>query len=367
MLNPILNDNRMKLGVMAFNCSRGSTVTLHERAWQLSWDGNVTLARMADQAGFEALLPVGRWKGYGGASDFNNAAYESLTWAAGVTASTRQIGVLATVHAPLIHPVAAAKQMATVDHISGGRFALNLVCGWNRPEFEMFGIPMREHGRRYEYAEEWLRLVRRLWTERAQFDFEGEFFRGSGLWSQPKPVQAPVPVMNAGSSPRGQAFSASHCDMNFVMLRQKNDEADREQIQHLKTLAADAGRSSQCWIHVYVVVRESRDEAETYLHDYVREQGDWDTAARMVEMFGIESGTLDDVVLDAFKFHFIAGHGGYPLVGTPAEIVEEIERLSALGVDGLLISWLDYLPECQQWIDSVLPLMEEAGLRTRLD
>ena len=73
--------------------------------------------------------------------------------------------------------------------------------------------------------------------------------------------------------------------------------------------------------------------------------------------------TLDAEVLDEFKFHFIAGHGGYPLVGTPAQIVQQIERLSAMGVDGLLISWLDYLPECQFWIDEVLPLMEAAGQR----
>ena len=80
-------------------------------------------------------------------------------------------------------------------------------------------------------------------------------------------------------------------------------------------------------------------------------------------MFGMESATLDAAVLDAFKFHFIAGHEGYPLVGTPTQIVEQIDRLSALGVDGTLMSWLDYLGECRQWIDDVLPLMEQAGQR----
>ena len=67
--------------------------------------------------------------------------------------------------------------------------------------------------------------------------------------------------------------------------------------------------------------------------------------------------------MEAFKFHFKAGHGGYPLIGTPEQVVNQIERLSRMGVDGLLISWLDYLSECQQWIEQVLPLMEQAGLR----
>ena len=353
----------MKLGVMAFNCSSGSTVTNDQRAWPMQWSDNVRLAQMADAAGFETLLPVGRWKGYGGESNFNNRTFESFTWAAGMAASTQNIGILATVHAPLIHPVAAAKQAATVDHISGGRFAMNLVCGWNRSEFEMFGIEMLAHEERYDYAEEWLALVRQLWTEPDAFDHHGKYFQGSGLWSQPKPIQQPVPVMNAGSSATGQAFSARHCDMNFVMLQQKDEASDRQQIQHLKAQATEAGRASQCWIHVYVACADTEQAARRYLDTYVREQGDWETASRMVAMFGMESQTLDHEVLDAFKYHFIAGHGGYPLVGTPAQIVTEIERLSALGVDGLLISWLDYLGECQQWIDQVLPIMAEAGLR----
>ncbi len=83
----------------------------------------------------------------------------------------------------------------------------------------------------------------------------------------------------------------------------------------------------------------------------------------MLDIFGVQSETLSPDVLDAFRFHFKAGHGGYPLVGTPAQIVEGIERLSAMGVDGLLMSWVDYLGECRQWIDQVLPLMEQAGQR----
>ena len=63
MVNPLYSDNRMKIGVMAFNCSHGSTVTNAEGAWPMTWNDNVELAQMADSAGFEALLPVGRWRG----------------------------------------------------------------------------------------------------------------------------------------------------------------------------------------------------------------------------------------------------------------------------------------------------------------
>ena len=362
-MNPLFNENRLKLGVMAFNCSRGSTVTLDPLAWELNWQDSARLAQLADAAGFEALLPVGRWKGYGGESNFNHQTFESFTWAAGISAVTNQIAVLATVHAPLVHPLTAAKQAVTIDHISGGRFVMNIVVGWNRPELEMFGAELREHDTRYEYAAEWIGLLKRLWSETEEFDHSGRFFKGSGLWSEPKPLQAPIPLMNAGSSDVGQAFSASHCDMNFVMLRQKEEASDRAQIANLKKMAIEHDRQSQCWIHAYVVCRQTEAEAREVLERYVNINGDWDTAARMVKMFGMESGTLDTEVLDAFKFHFIAGHGGYPLIGTPEQVVDQMQRLSDIGVDGILISWLDYIPECEHWIEHVLPLMEQAGLR----
>ena len=84
----------------------------------------------------------------------------------------------------------------------------------------------------------------------------------------------------------------------------------------------------------------------------------------MLSIFGMESETLEPAVMDAFRFHFKAGHGGYPLVGTPAKIVDDMVWLRAMGVDGILLSWLDYLGEAQQWVDEVLPLMEAAGLRS---
>ena len=364
MTNALFNNNRVKLGVMAFNCSHGSTVTTAAGTWPMNWEDNAELARMADAAGLEVLLPVGRWKGYGGESNFNNRTFETLTWAAGLGAVTEQIAVLSTVHVPLMHPVAVAKQAATIDHITNGRFVLNIVCGWFKDEFEMFGAEWREHDRRYEYAAEWLALARKLWTEEEAFDWNGEFFQGKALWSQPKPIQQGGPViMNAGSSPVGQQFSASQCDMNFVMLRQKDEGSDMAQIANLKQMAIDNGRTSQCWIHVYVVCRETEKEAQDALNRFVIDYGDDVAVGNMLATFGMESETLEPAVMEAFKFHFKAGHGGYPLVGTPEQIVDQIERLSRMGVDGLLISWLDYLGECQQWIDEVLPLMRQAGQR----
>ena len=65
----------------------------------------------------------------------------------------------------------------------------------------------------------------------------------------------------------------------------------------------------------------------------------------------------------ALTERFIVGWGGYPLVGTPEQVVEEMGRLADIGVDILLLSWLDYLPELRHFGAEVLPLMQQAGLR----
>jgi len=167
----LFGGNRMKLGVMAFNCSHGSTITTVPEAWRLNWPDTIEIAQAVDQAGMECLLPVGRWRGYGGPSDFNSTTFESFTWAASLGALTRCVTVLATCHVPLVHPLMVAKMGATIDHVTNGRFALNVVCGWFKNEFDMFGAQMRPHDDRYKYATEWLELLKRAWTDNNEFDF----------------------------------------------------------------------------------------------------------------------------------------------------------------------------------------------------
>ena len=68
--------------------------------------------------------------------------------------------------------------------------------------------------------------------------------------------------------------------------------------------------------------------------------------------------------IKAMGERFIAGWGSYPLVGTPEKIVDEMLKISNLGVEGYIVSWLDYLEEMKYFGEKVLPLMREAGLRT---
>src|SRR5437016_13193953 len=172
--------NKLKLGLFGANCSSGRAVTLVPERWSGSWPDCLALAQIADEAGIEFMLPIGRWKGYGGDTDYQGATLETVTWACGLLARTRLLTVFGTVHAALIPPLIAAKEFVTADHIGEGRFGLNIVCGWNEGEFEMFGATLRVHESRYDYVQELLDAIELGCSPRAGIDFDGQFIKLNG-------------------------------------------------------------------------------------------------------------------------------------------------------------------------------------------
>ena len=146
------NSNALKIGIFGANCSSGRSATKVPERWSASWPDCLQLARMADEAGIDFMLPIARWKGYGGDTDFHGSTLETITWAVGLLSATERMTVFGTVHAPLFHPLIAAKELVTADLVGEGRLGLNLVVGWNEGEFEMFGVTQREHAARYDFA-----------------------------------------------------------------------------------------------------------------------------------------------------------------------------------------------------------------------
>ena len=358
---PVFNANRMKLGVFGQNVSHGCCITLAETTFEPTYEHSVKIARKADALGFELLVPVGRWRGFGGPTDFNGTCMETYTWAAAMVTQTEKIMVFSTSHVPTIHPIVAAKQGATIDHISRGRWGLNIVCGWFTPEMEMFSAQQMPHDERYQYAGEWLHVIKKLWSENG-FDFQGEHFRIRDGYLLPKPVQTPYPVLiNAGSSPAGREFSAREVDFNFVSV--DTLENGREMVRDVKQRASAYGRTIGTMTYGLVVARDTEREARRQ-YEYIVEKGDWEATHNIMRVLGVESGSFD-AQIKRFAERFIAGWGGYPLVGTPQQVVDQMLALSEIGIEGIILSWLDYNEEIDYFGRRVLPLMEQAGLRSR--
>lgn len=368
MNNPVFGSNRLKLGVFATN-GRGPSQTLAPEAHaSTSWDMSLRTSRAADQAGFEAIVAFARWKGYleNRPDHRSGDVMDPFTWAAGIAQATTHSAIFATAHAPTMHPILAAKQSTTIDMISNGRFVLNVVGGWNKPELEMFGAPFKEHDQRYQHLAEWLQVIEKLWTEKEEFDFHGEFFDVVGGVSTPKPVQKPrPPVMNAGGSPRGREFAAEHADLCFVNITSEDAEGIREQVDGYRDLARDKfGREVQVWTNTFVVQRDTQEEADSYLHRYAVEYEDTESVDAWLRLQGENAKLMPPEALEAMRLRFAAGVGGYPLVGTADRVADRLELLSDSGIDGVLMTWVDYDDGIARFTRDVLPLLEKAGLRS---
>ncbi|HEX4112522.1 MAG TPA: LLM class flavin-dependent oxidoreductase [Stellaceae bacterium] len=362
--NPLFGANRMKLGVFAFN-GAAATMTTVEEQYELTWPNVLDVARAADAAGFEALVPYARWRSFVDAEHRSGRVFETFTWAAALAAQTSHSAIMSTCHVPLVHPLLAAKAAATIDHISNGRFALNIVCGWFEAEIEMFNAPRLDHEQRYEYADEWVTILKRLWTEDDAFDLAGRHISVAGALSQPKPIQKPYPaLMNAGGSETGRHFVARHCDLAFVVPRQDDDDIIKEQVDQYRAMARQvAGREVQVWSSAYVAQADSYADALKFVDRYAIAYGDDPHADAFIRESITRSRVVTPEALERLRRSVKAGTGGIPLLGTAQNIVARLERLSRCGIDGLLLVWMDFQNGIRRFNREVLPLMEQAGLR----
>jgi len=354
------NANKFKLGMFAFNCSGGLTMTKAPEFWDASWDNNLRVAQAADAAGIEFLLPLGRWLGHFGETNTQETNFETLTWASGLLAGTKGITAFGTLHVALIHPVFAAKQIVTADHIGKGRFGLNMVAGWNELEFGMFGKDLLEHDERYVFAQEWAAIVKRIWSEDQAFDFKGKYFDLHRVLGKPKPYGGGRPLlMSAGSSPVGRRFAAANADCLFMVIY------DVERLaQDITTLRELAGRRVGVFASSHLICRPTRREAEEYHHYIVHEMGDWEGAEYMmsVRVSGGSQSTPADKVRQ-LKERYISGSGTFPVIGSYDDAAATYQRLSDAGLDGLAVALVNYIDEFPRLRDEVVPRMERLGLR----
>ena len=363
--NPLYGDRKLKLGTFGTNLDRGCAISTIDGVLEISWPNTLTLAKLADEMEFEALVPVGRWKGFGGVTNFNGPGFETFSWAAGVGALTKNSTVFATSHVLTVHPIMAAKQATTIDHITGGRFALNVVTGWHRPEMEMFGAKMLDHDDRYALAVEWLEIIQRLWTAEEEFDYDGKHFKIAKGYLEPKPLQKPFPpVMNAGSSETGRDYAAKYCDIAFVNTNRGNFDSSKAMVESYRRHAREEyGRELQIWSTSYIVQGKTEQQAKDYYDECIHQKGDWEAATNLVETMGLNSQGRSPELLRAMKTHFIGGWGGYPLVGTKEQVVDGLAMLSKLGLDGVVASWPRYIEDLRTFQRQTLPLLKQAGLR----
>lgn len=368
--NPILGSaNPFKLAVFSANIGQGLVMSDVDELPKATWEEQVRIAKNAERLGFEAMLPLARWRGHGGRTNPHHRSLETFTWAAGLGALTERISIFATFHVPTVHPVMAAKMAATVDHISGGRFGLNIVAGWNPDELAMFGASKYDHDERYGVADEWTEIVKHLWEVTGDTEWHGKYFDVPNAFSEPKPIQKPGPVlMSAGISPAGQNFAAKHCDMIFAAV--ENPAKTAEKVAAIKDLARERyGRELKVFGVGHITCADSDAEAQAEYQRVIVDHGDWEAAKSAIGKLMPNSQTVDYESSDIKRLMegVIRAFFAHPLTGSPDTVVGQIKQMADAGLEGMAITWNDYNLGLSQYEEQLLPLMVQAGLRAPAD
>jgi FMNH2-dependent dimethyl sulfone monooxygenase len=164
--------DHVKFAYWVPNVSGGLVTSDIEQRTDWNYEYNAKLAQTAESNGFEYALSQVRYEASYGAE----YQHESTSFSLALLLATQKLKVIAAVHPGLWQPAVLAKLGATADHLSNGRFAVNVVSGWFKDEFTHLGEPWLEHDERYRRSAEFLQLLRKIWTE-DDVDFRGDFYR----------------------------------------------------------------------------------------------------------------------------------------------------------------------------------------------
>ena len=355
-----LNKNKFLLGTFSTNCGGGMTVSKLPERWKANWENNLELGKLLDEAGIDFMLPIARWIGYGGETDFHGEVLETVTWATALLTNTKDITVFATVHTAANHPVVLAKQIATMAQISGNRVGLNIVAGWNKPEYEALGLELPgDHETRYAYAQEWFDFIKKLWTSPEPFEWKGRYFNTIRSYGNPRLDQDP-PILNAAGSGQGRAFATQNAD--FLFTPAIDLSRSKVEIAQLKNMGKEGGREVGVLTFSHVICRPTEEEALAE-KQRILDNADWEATDNLVRLQFAHAHSFPHDLLAQIRESMALGHGGYQLVGTPQQVADGITALHEAGFNGTTLSFFNYVKEFPYFRDQVLPILESRGIR----
>jgi pyrimidine oxygenase len=318
------------------------------------WSQNLEAALAAEAAGLDFVMSMGKWRGFGGETDHWGVSMESVTMMAAIAQATSRIRIWATVH-PLLHnPAVTAKMITTLDHISGGRAGLNIVAGAYRAEFDQMGA-WREgmsHDDRYELAEEWTTIVKRLWSEPV-VDFQGRYFTMKGCVSDPKPLSRPRPeLICAGMSERGLRFAVGAVDACFIGGRTVQERRDAS--RRAKRIAAELGRTTRTYMMCTVIHADTDAAADALVQRY-RDGADMAAIIEMLKHWGAPPERL--VSLAESQGPFMT----QTVVGAPGACAAQIEAMIGdCEIDGVMLIFPSYVEGLAMFGAEILPGLRKA-------
>lgn len=352
-----IKQEAIKFAYWVPNVSGGLVVSNIEQRTDWSYDYNVRLAQAAEKSGFEyALTQIRFTAGYNAENQ-----HESVSFSHGILAKTEKLRVIAAILPGPWKPALAAKQLATIDHLSYGRIAINVVSGWFRGEFDAIGEEWPEHDQRYARSEEFITALKGVWTQ-DDYTFDGQFYQFKNYTLSPKPVQKPhIEIFQGGSSRAARDMASRVSDWYFT--NGNTPEELKKQIDDIREKAKANNHHVKVGVNAFVIARDTEEEAKRVLQEIIEGAN-----VEAVKAFGDatrEAGastaegegnwaksTFEDLVQynDGFRTN---------LIGTPQQIAERIVELKSVGVDLILSGFLHFIEEVEYFGEKVLPLVRE--------
>lgn len=352
-----MSQHAIKFAYWVPNVSGGLVVSKIEQRTHWGIDYNRKLAQIAERSGFEyALTQIRFTAGYGADSQHESVAFSHV-----LLAATDKLKVIAAVLPGPWTPAVVAKQLSTIDQLTGGRVAINVVSGWFKGEFQAIGELWLEHDERYRRSEEFITALKGIWTT-DNFTFKGDFYRFHDYTLRPKPIQQPHPeIFQGGSSRAARDMAARVSDWYFT--NGNTVEGVKAQIDDIRAKAAANGHSVKIGLNAFIIARETEEEAQAVLQDIIDQANPeavnaFSDAAKQAGKASPEGegnwakSTFADLVQynDGFKTN---------LIGTPKQIAERIVALKSVGVDLILSAFLHFQEEVEYFGQHVLPLVRE--------
>lgn len=338
------------------NVSGGLVISNIEQRTSWDIDYNRKLAQIAEQNGFDyALSQIRFTAGYGADNQ-----HEPVTFSQALLAATERLKVIVALLPGPWNPAVAAKQIATINNLYGGRVAVNIVSGWFRGEFAAIGEPWLDHDERYRRSEEFIRALRGIWTEDS-FTFRGDFYRFNSYSLKPKPIDPQPEIFQGGSSRAARDMAARVSDWYFT---NGNTPAEiKKQVDDIRAKARENGHSVKIGVNAFAIARETEAEAKAVLDEIIAKanpdavQG----FAHEVKNAGKASPEGEGNWAKSSFADLVQYNDGFRsnLIGTPEQIAERIVDLKEAGADLILLGFLHFQEEVEFFGKTVVPLVRQ--------
>jgi FMNH2-dependent dimethyl sulfone monooxygenase len=313
-----------------------------------TWEYVKTLARQSDDWGYDLTLIAEL-----NLNDIKGVRAPSLdAWstAASLAAVTRSLELMVAVRPTFHEPALLAKQAANIDHISSGRLSLNVVSSWWAEEAKQYGVQFDQHDERYARTREWLAVVDGLWSE-PEFSFSGRFYQIDKAVMEPKPLTRPRPTIYAGGeSETARGLISSLCDA-YVMHGDAPALIGRR-VDDMRRRREQTGRPPMAFgVAAYSIVRDSEAEA-------ARERDRVTDVKQSAAGYGNYQQWIANTELEqrvSLEDYSVSNRGlRSGLVGTPEQVIAQVQAFADAGVDLLLLQCSPQLEEMERFARQVI-------------